>query len=178
MRAALATASLDSFSGICFRATDLEYIEDPLSGMGGLTSNGRYHQKDVCRAVYLSDSVMTMIAEKSIIEVDRHGRVHEHEFAPAAILTVAINLNNVLDLTRRTIRAQIGVTLKELNASWQAANRRGHASPSQAIGTTAFLSGRIHALRVQSAKVRQRTNIVVFPDRLAGDEYLRIVTEA
>jgi RES domain-containing protein len=170
---ALEVAPLGHFHGTAYRLIEHRYIETALSGIGSLTAGGRYNVAGAFEALYLSEDPTTTLHEAQAV-VHTDGRLIGVKGPPRLLLSIELELKHVLDVTSETLHAQLRTTLPELISSWLPFVGCTPPAPTQELGSAAYATGRISALRAPSARVPGATNIIVFPDRLRVGEFVAV----
>jgi RES domain-containing protein len=83
-------------------------------------------------------------------------------------------LDSVLDISKKEIQETLATTLQEIKAPWRLSQARGELVPTQTFGQAVFDSGRYQAIRYPSAKVPDKTCIVIFIERLNPPSFIEI----
>lgn len=146
-----------------------EYSHTPLSGLGAQLYGQRFNPPGSFSALYLADDGTTGLHE---IRSLHNSGLAMQAVAPYTFLTVKVNLNRVLDLTNLSTIGLLGTSRSELTGNWEAEDP-GEA-PTQLLGQMAFDSGQFSSLRFFSKPRGGSVNLVVFPDRLEGVEYVQV----
>jgi RES domain-containing protein len=171
--AVLEEAPTESFHGAAFRLIGHQHAKNALSAVGSLRHGGRYNIAGAFEALYLADNPVTALHETQIV-LHTEGRLAGVKGPPRLLLSVECVLDHVLDLTNAAIQDALGTSLAELIAPWLPFVGRTPAAPTQELGAAAYATGRISALRAPSARVREATNLVLFPDRLREGESIAV----
>lgn len=166
LRHALGGVPLTSWSGPLHRAVAGRYIKSLASVRGSLLANNRYTQAGVCAALYTSH-----YPELALLEVTQ-GSAFSEAFpgaTPALYVTFSlhVHLTGVLDLMDLDVQERVGTNLQELTGEWKAMNAAGREAPTQCLGRLAFKAGRVQAIRYPSKIYPQRSNVLLFKDRLS-----------
>lgn len=172
--AVLASCSSISLSGIAFRSATVKYANesDFVSGAGAAYYGARWNPPRI-RAIYASLDPITATKE-AFQQFSKFG------FAPAkikprVIAGIKFKLKRVLDLTDSRIRRKIGFSLDELlQEDWQAIQRSGVESWTQAIGRGSMLAG-FEALLAPSAQDKHGKNVIIFPTELQPHSYVKLL---
>lgn len=133
---------------------------------GSLLANNRYTQAGVCAALYTSH-----YPELALLEVTQ-GSAFSEAFpgaTPALHVTFSlhVHLTGVLDLMDLDVQERFGTNLQELTGEWKAMNTVGREAPTQRLGRLTFEAGRVEAIRYPSKIQPQRSNVLLFKDRLS-----------
>lgn len=164
------------WAGVVFRGTRTKFAGDAdfLSGEGSLLHGGRWNPPALCRVVYTSEELDTVLAEARA-----HARAYgipDASLLPMTLRAVRCDLKFIMDLTDRRTRARLRLNLEDMmNEDWEALNRKGAEALSQAIGAAAHATG-VEALLVPSATGKGR-NLVIFPDNISHGSILAVDPE-
>ena len=153
------------WSGLFFRFQTIEFAtpRQVLSGHGAGQHGGRWNPPGI-PALYGSTTDTTALAECKAN--DRYYGVVTT--TPRLLVAVAARLPRMIDLTERTIRRSLGVTLDELAAEdWRKLVCAGQESLPQTIGRAVAAIGG-SGLLVRSAAIPRGMNVVVFPGNGRG----------
>lgn len=159
-----------AFSGYCFRYVTPKYSSslDAFSGAGSLKASGRFHVKGKFVIVYTSTELKT--AEWEYFHTARSAGIDTAFLLPCTVISAAVNLSKVLDLTDAQVRRALKVTLKELRGStW---DRSPRETLTQAIGRFACEAG-FEAVLVPS--VGRGRNLNIFRQNLLAVSSLEII---
>ncbi len=96
---------------------------------------------------------------------------------PLLTLSLEYQLKRVLDLVESTHQSALETNLQELTQSWRNVNAEGRMATTQHLGMAVYDMQVIEALKVPSAKIDGAYNLVVFPDRLTGDSFVKVYDE-
>lgn len=160
--------------GIFFRVAGPRHTTaaDIVSGIGAEKAGGRWNPIDDMRMVYLSREPETALSEA--LEHFRYFKLPESGGLPKVIVSVAVKLERVLDLTRTDLSGKVPELMAEFLAEdWRAINDRGIESASQAVGWAAYTAG-LQGLIVPSKPVPNRSNLLVFPENLSNQTRLKV----
>lgn len=151
----------------CFyRFIEIEYINDPLSGLGSLKNGGRYNFKGCFEAVYLSPYPETAVAEASR---------DKYLIPPSVLITIEVNLKKVIDLEDRKIINALGINEQELYNSWRnlqdVDNKEAY---TQILGRMIYESKELEAIRYPSVIKKGEYNLAVFTKILKKDSELKM----
>jgi RES domain-containing protein len=157
-------------SGTVFRVTFFKYALTALSSKGSL-KGGRYNPPGDFEALYLADSPVNALREvEAITEIA--GVLRGIPSPPRIILSVEYHLRAVLDLVNPSNATMLKTNFDELNLPWRIS--QGSAA-TQKLGAAIYHDhAQIEALIVPSAKSGQAFNLVIFPNRLLPESYVRI----
>ena len=149
-----------TWSGLFFRFQTIEFAApgQVLSGHGAGQHGGRWNPPGI-PALYGSTTDTTALAECKAN--DRYYGVVTT--TPRLLVAVAARLPRMIDLTERTIRRSLGVSLDELAAEdWRKLLNAGQESLPQTIGRAVAATGG-SGLLVRSAATPRGVNVVIFP---------------
>jgi RES domain-containing protein len=97
-----------------------------------------------------------------------------HERMPVVVVAIEASLTQILDCTDPRVRSRLRVSEQRMrDTDWQAVQDRGEEALTQAIGRLAS-ELRLEALIVPSARLKNRINVVVFPNQLQPKSSLNI----
>jgi RES domain-containing protein len=140
---------------------------DPLSTDGSRLYGGRFNLPGV-PALYLAGAPAVAVAERlqlgeALLEFQR--------FNPCLLVSVDVELQEVLDLTDRANRRKVGVTLVDLRADW-----RGAIEPTrtQELGQCAREEG-LEGVLYPSVLEPETVCLVVFPENRRGASRVEVV---
>lgn len=128
------------WSGTAYRSIAPRWADDPLSGRGAYLYGGRWNPREAFPCVYLSESVATCIAELHR-RAEGQGRGVE-SLLPRTLHTIAVTEIDVLDLTDRSIRENVGLRLADISDD--------DPTKCQEVGESAHFLG-IQGIRAPSA---------------------------
>ena len=154
------------WSGVIYRAVGIEYANrrDLISGLGSKVHGARWTPKGSFPAVYGS-----LDSHSAFLETMATGRrygIPADQRMPLVIVAVDVRVQRLLDLTTVVLRKRLKLSPTSLAEDWEASQRRGLESYTQAIGRLAYELG-IQALLVPSFRVKGGTNLIAFPDAIA-----------
>jgi len=162
--------------GLAFRAAPLEFARmvKLLDGKGSLKFGGRWSAAGTFRAVNLSTTQATAIAESGANF--KYYKLTLKDVAPRVIVGIRLKLGKVIDLTKANwLGSQPWLKLDELLAEdWRKTNQAGRESRSQAFGRAAHDSG-AEAILTPSAMVPGGINLVYFPESVLGPGKVEIL---
>ena len=171
---------LVSYSGYSYRVIEDRWRNDPLSAIGALQNGGRYNAPGTFSLLYTANSRITAFKETQALFDTEDGQLRDVPRNPELVLTLEVTLLCVLDLTDVNLCAKLGTSAEELVSTVPSRfilNSQGKTTPTQELGTACYLSGRISALRVQSAAHTDGFCLDIFPDRLFVGERIAIRDE-
>lgn len=67
--------------------------------------------------------------------------------------------------------------MQDLTTSWRDSNADGQMAATQKVGWAAYKMDGIEALKVPSAKVDGAYNLVIFPNKLSGNSFVKVYDE-
>ena len=159
-----------------FRSAGVKYAseDDLISGWGASYNGGRWNPPGV-KAIYASLNPITAVKEV-YQEFIKYG-FKDHHIQPRVMAGVKLNVKCLLDLTDAGIRRKLGFRLDELTGEdWHAIQSGGEESWTQAIGRGAQLAG-FEGLLAPSARDRNGTNVVIFPENLASTSTVELMAK-
>lgn len=166
------------WTGILYRASELPFAQAAklLDGMGSMKHGGRWSAAGTFKAVNLSTSPETALAESGASFT--YYNFAPSDVRPKIIVAVRASLNAVVDLgSSNGIPAKPWLELDKLLAEdWHKVNDAAHESLSQAFGRAAHAFG-AEALLVPSARVSGGMNLVYFQNSLAVTSSIEILGE-
>jgi len=180
LKATLKTTPLVTYSGYSYRVIEDRWRNDPLSAIGALQNGGRYNAPGTFSLLYTANSRITAFKETQALFDTEDGQLRDVPRNPELVLTLEVTLLCVLDLTDVNLCAKLGTSAEELVSTVPSRfilNSQGKTTPTQELGTACYLSGRISALRVQSAAHTDGFCLDIFPDRLFVGERIAIRDE-
>ncbi len=146
-----------------YRSTGIIYINSLISSIGSL-SGGRYNPKNSFEVLYISPDPATAIEECK--------KTGNFKIPPRIIITIEVNLQSVLDLEDPDIIKNFGIEEKKLLSPWRVPSYK--ESYTQTFGRLVYESKRFEGISYPSAKVDNKYNLAVFPDRLKKDSEIII----
>ena len=189
LRSALADVSLITIHGPWFRVVGAHLLRDAPPGAppgsapqplwpGGALQGARFTPENGFGTLYLASDPLTALMETQAVFLTTRGELLPANLQPWTLLGVDGVLTDVLDVGEPAIQEALGTSLAELTGDWLISQSAAGRSPTQALGQTAFDSGRIVAIRYASARnTAKGFDVAVFAERLApgGASYLRVV---
>lgn len=162
----LSTISPVSAKATYFRFIGLQYLQEPLSGIGSIIWGGRYNLKNSFETLYLALNPETATKEST------RG---SFKFSPKVMMSIDVNISNVIDLGDSSVLKRLKIDQEDLSVAWRKVQNidNGEAC-TQKIGRAVFNCGCFEAIRYPSAMVKNRYNLAVFPDRLLKNSTIRI----
>ncbi len=175
---AITALPLRSVSGWAVRAVRSKHLKDrnppePLYYLASARTGARFPPPGGPAGLYLADDQDVALAEVRDVAFDASGkRLPLRRRDAVTLVTALVRVGGVLDLTDRGVRRALGVSKAELTGEWTAAMDeylagRGPLPLTQQIGAAAHLTGRVRAIRFDSARHRGGICLCVFPDRLS-----------
>ena len=154
-------------SGI--RVITYQFRHDSLGTTGSLKNGGRYNIMSVLPgsfgSLYVAGDLQT--AEMEAGATSREERWHKSYYVVMYKLLVA-------DLRQSDTVDEIGITESELNCKWDVINEvDNNVAPTQELGLAFYRHTNAQALIYPSAKRPQGYNLVIFPDKINSDYYLK-----
>lgn len=177
LRTTLNSLSTLSSQGEVCRVIHIRYANTALSSIGSLRKGGRYNLAQRFSALYLTASPVTALLEVEAI-VKAGTQFISLAKPPLIVLSIYYQLNSILDLTNLDNQIALGTNLQELTGNWLLMNAQGQIAPTQILGETAYNLQNIEALKVPSARDPNTYNLVIFPDRLTNNSFLRVYDDS
>lgn len=147
-----------------FRFVNVAYLKNLLSCAGSFRNGGRYNLKNSFEVLYMAPDAQTAIEEAGLIDKFR--------LPPRILITLDVRLQSVLDLGERKIIEDSGIESERLFSTWRYPGDK--ESYTQTIGRLVYHSRRFEAIRYPSAKVRNKYNLAIFPERLKKSSVIKI----
>lgn len=163
-----------AWAGTGFRSASLKHgrSETLLNGKGAFKTGGRWNAPASFRAVYLSLSPQTSVAE--VFQTAGHYGFSAGSLRPRVIAAAEISLSRVVDLGPDGKALSAVCTLDELlGEDWRAANDKGRMALSQTLGALLHNS-EIEGFLVPSATGEEAGNLIIFNDYLLPDSCFKI----
>lgn len=166
-----------SISGFAFRAVHIKYLNTCLSSIGSFKFGGRFNLPSNFEVLYLADHPITSLLE---VEALVRTRTELKCFLkpPQLLISIEYRLSAVLDLTDFNNQNTLNTNLQELTGNWRLMNALGQTAPTQSLGETAYNLQTIEALKVPSARDPNTYNLVIFPERLNPNSYLKVYDDS
>src|SRR3989338_91305 len=147
-----------------FRFVNVAYLKNLLSCAGSFKNGGRYNLKNSFEVLYMAPDAQTAIEETGLID--------KFQLPPRVLITVDVSLQSVLDLEDRKIVEDLGIESERLSSNWRYPSHE--ESYTQTIGRLVYHSRRFEAIWYPSAKVRNKYNLAIFPERLEKSSVIKI----
>ena len=147
-----------------FRFVNVAYLKNLLSCVGSFKNGGRYNLKNSFEVLYMAPDAQTAIAETGLID--------KFKLPPRILITIDVSLQSILDLEERKIIEDLGIESERLFSNWRYPSHE--ESYTQTIGRLVYHSRRFEAIRYPSAKVRNKCNLAIFPERLKKTSVIKI----
>ena len=173
LQSAVSELPRSAFQTTAFRLVHIRYSQEPLSSIGSLRVGGRYNIHNQFPALYTSDTPITALRELESL-VETAAGLMAVKSPPYLLLSIECHLNAVVDLTELTHQQNLGTNFQESTGLWKPMQTQGQDVPTQLLGSTAYNSNKIEALKVSSARDSGAYNLVIFPDRLSSSSSLEI----
>ena len=157
-----------SFSGVCYRCTQPQFVDQIVSGLGSQLYGARWTPKASFPTVYLCETVEVALQE--YLARGRRMKLPDYKSLPMVMAWVKVKTANLLDTTDAEIATLINPLLAKDNIHWRAIQDRREAV-SQAVGRASkevCFSGLI----VPSQALPTGRNIVIFPQKLTPADSL------
>lgn len=166
-----------STQGAVFRVIHIKYAKTALSAIGSFRKGGRYNLAQSFSALYLSADPVTSLLEVEAI-VKAGTQIISIPKPPLVVLSIYYQLISILDLTDFDNQRILGTNLQEITGNWVLMNAQGQIAPTQILGEAAYNLQTIEALKVPSARDPNSYNLIVFPDRLSANSFLRVYDDS
>jgi RES domain-containing protein len=162
-----------SWKGVTFRSVALEFAKPDqlVSGEGSRIYGGRWNAPGSFPAVY--SSTKPGIAADEAFHLAANFELSPDDIKPRVTCGIEWRLSSVIDLTATDLPSwiELGAWLQE---DFGKINDGGAETLCQAFGR-AVRSLAIVAMLCPSARVANGVNLVVFPDRLARSDRIRVL---
>jgi len=170
------SAKRTPWKGISFRSVTLDFAkpEQIVSGEGSREYGGRWNAPGLFPVVYSSTRPGTAIDEAFHLAADF--QLSTNDIKPRVTCGIEWQLSSTIDLTVTDVPSWIEIEawLKE---DFGKINDGGAETLCQAFGRAARSAG-VVAMLCPSARVRNGVNLVVFRDRLAESDRMRVLGKA
>jgi RES domain-containing protein len=173
LRDSLAGAA--TWTGIVYRSATPEHARGDavIAGEGSRRFGGRWNPAGEFAAVYASLDPETAMAET--LAHFRYYRIAEHTAMPRLFVAIDVRLIRMLDLRGDPLPKRLHLSLATLrDEDWRRTSSASGGSLTQNVGKAAFECG-LEGLIVPSAAHADGANLVVFPAKLAGQSWLRVM---
>jgi RES domain-containing protein len=161
-----------SFSAVCYRCTEPQFIGQITSGLGSQIHGARWTPKNSFPTVYLCESVEAALQE--FLARARRMRLPDYKSLPMVMAWVKIKAVNLLDTTDAEVAAVVKPLLSAEKIYWRAIQDRREAV-SQSIGR-AIKETCFSGLIAPSQALPGGRNIIIFPQKLTPAESLSAPT--
>jgi hypothetical protein len=104
--------------------------------------------------------------------IEEAGVIDKFKFPPRILITVDVILQSVLDLEEEKIVEDLGIDSERLFSNWRYPSNK--ESYTQKMGRLVHGSRRFEAIRYPSAKIGNKYNLAVFPERLKKASVIKI----
>jgi RES domain-containing protein len=156
-------ARTQPWSGTLFRFATVRYANraDLLHGLGSRLNGGRWNPPGLFNCIYGSLNQQTALDE-TLASYRAYG-IPADKIPPQVLVSVAVKLQAVVDLTAGNCLHLLGANSKQIKRDWQKEQNTGREAVTQAIGRLAW-EARLEGIIVPSAR-SNGTNLVLFPSR-------------
>lgn len=142
-----------------YRFMAMKYARSPLNALGSRIVGGRYNFIGTFEILYVAPDPQTSIEETITTPPFR--------FPPKVMITIEVNLQNVLDLSDLQNLTILGVDAGKLTLPWRKMQDIDRQEAyTQTIGRLVFESKIFEGLLYPSAKVPGKYNLAIFPTHL------------
>jgi len=157
-----------AFSGVCYRCTEPQYLDQIISGLGSQLHGARWTPKNSFPTVYLCDTIEAALQE--YLARARRMKLPDHKSLPMMMAWVKVKAVNLLDSTDAEVAEVITPFLARDKIHWRAIQDRREAV-SQAIGR-AIKDVCFSGIIASSQALPGGRNLVIFPQKLRATDSL------
>jgi RES domain-containing protein len=164
-----------AWNGVVYRSASPRYAsgEDLLTGLGSKRAGARWNSPGSFQAVYTSLDPHTALDE--VLAHFRYYGLSIESAMPRVIVSVRVKLERALDITDRSIRSALHVSLKRLiSEPWRIKQELGEEALTQALGRVVKES-RLEGLLVPSAASKSGVNLIILPENLLPRSRIEII---
>lgn len=94
--------------------------------------------------------------------------------APTTVLTIKINLENILDLTKDGIIAALGMTQNEILCPWQELMIKDLPVPTHILADAVYQGHRYQGIRFPSSKETEAINLMIWTDKIKTPSFVEV----
>lgn len=142
-----------------YRYLGIQYLNDPLAALQSKLNGGRYNYRGAFEALYMAPDPITAVKEGS--------KNFDFKFPPKAIITIEVEVRDIIDLENQETIKTLGITKSNLLKPWrESQDIFEDEAYTQVIGRLIYESNKFEGIRYPSAKVDGKYNLMIFPDRL------------
>ena len=150
-----------------YRFMAMKYVKTPLSALGSLIVGGRYNFIGMFEILYVAPDPQTSVEETITNSPFR--------FPPKVMLTIEVELQNVLDLGNLQNLAILGIESEKLTLPWRKRQDIDEQEAyTQTIGRLVFESKIFEGLLYPSARVTGKYNLAIFPTLLKSGSSIKV----
>jgi hypothetical protein len=176
-------------TGIFYRVTGTAWLRSAIATRHTRVTSSRFYDPYSATpqfpTLYLSDNLVVAMFEAGALfgSLTMAGGPVPAPRGSWAVLTVSVQLQEIVDLSDATSQATVNVTAQELTGDWQAYRLRSAATavvaptgtaPTQTLGEAIHRDSRsLEGFASVSAKVATNRNLIVFPDHLRPGSFVR-----
>ena len=186
--AACASLPTHPESGTWFRAIQPHFLTTALGTAHSKTIPSRFNIGSSASPqfgiLYLAENHMVALFEVQALLGSplSSGGIVPHPRRAWTILNVAVNLQNVVDLTDPAAQGALTMSAQELTGDWRGYQLRGpHSSikgpigtaPTQDLGSALYAVPGVEGFRSMSAKLSDQMVLVVFPQKLQPGSFVQ-----
>lgn len=170
----LSKALIVTVDGYYYRTISYRRSQESLSTIGAEKTGGRYNFRPVdansMPCLYCGEKDITATTEKF------YGLKRDNKpLPPHTVVSIAVKLNHVLDLSDHDKCNRAGIDWDLLNAPWEyCQDRLKIPAYSQEIGRLAFHLPRLEAIKFASTKLPDNHNLAIFTDKMISDSTLKL----
>ena len=163
--------NLNTISGISietnfYRFLKIEYLKNPLSGLGSFKYGGRYNFKTEFEVLYLTSDPDTAVAE---------GSRDRLLIPPSALITIKVRLYKIINFEDKKIIDSLGIREPDLHCPWRKIQDIDEKKAyTQVLGGLIHDSGEFEAIRYPSVERIGKYNLAVFTDRLNDNSEIKV----
>lgn len=172
-RLARLAVSAVPFEGVVYRSSTPKYASesDLVTGEGSKRFGGRWNPVGIA-VIYASLTPETAMAET--LAHNRYYGVPVGDAMPRTFVAIDVKLKTVLDLRDGKVRQRLQVSEAQILAvDWRKEVKAGREPITQRLGRAAQAGG-WEGLVVPSAADPAAYNLLIFPDQLTPDSFVRV----
>jgi RES domain-containing protein len=168
---------VEEFQATIYRVCEIRYANqaDLLTGIGAKLQGARWNPPGQLCAIYGSRSPQAALGE--VAATARRVGVPLKQRTPLVMVAIRVRLSAILDVANGAVRRLLNVSKDRMvSVNWDAEQRAKREAVTQTIGRLAFEEG-LEGLVVPSTRLRNESNLVIFPQRLRSGSRVEIVNE-
>jgi RES domain-containing protein len=170
-----------AISGLFYRAIPNAALyskepPQPLWSLGPGLYGQRFNAIGSPPALYVAEQPQTAFYEAtglgaSLFSVNSQDRPTP---APTTVLTIKVNLEHVLDLTKASIITALGMTQSEILCPWQEFMIKDLPVPTHILADAVYQSGRYQGIRFPSSKETGAINLMIWMDKIKTPSFVEV----